>query len=120
MVGPYYTVAFGVMLGIIAIVILVATCAICLSDSQSYCCCYTYCIIAFSMALVFIGLGVAAFKVPPVVLGDNCVSNSYFEDIQMLAEVSRNSICFSCACYFPTSVIQQTYTTARKDLLIQK
>ena len=118
MVGQYYTVAFGVMLGIIGIVILVAICAICLSDSQSYCCCLTYCILALIMALVFIGLGVAAFKVPPIVLGDNCVSNSYFQDIQKLSELSQNSICFSCACYFPTSVILQTYTTARSYLLI--
>ena len=106
------------MLGIIGAVALVSICAICLSDSENYCCCVVYCLLALIIALAFIGVGVAAFKVPSLVLGDSCTSNSYFEDLQDFSQLAQNSICFTCPCYFPMSVIQGTYTTARRKLII--
>lgn len=100
------------------LIVLVAICAICLSNSDSRCCCMIYCILALILSLFFIGIGIAALKLPPVILGDNCTSNQYYKDLQRFSELAEASICFTCPCYFPTSVIQQTYTTARKFVSI--
>ena len=88
LVGVYFTVAFGVVLGIIAIAALVAICAICLSNSDSYCCCFLYCILALILGIIFLGIGIASYVAVPKALGDSCTSNSYFCDIQSFAELA--------------------------------
>jgi hypothetical protein len=87
-VGVYFTVAFGVVLGIIGIAALIAICAICLSNSESYCCCVLYCFLALIVGLIFLGIGIASYVAIPRALGDNCTSNSYFQDIQNFAELA--------------------------------
>lgn len=110
----YFTIAFGIMLGVMGLIILVAICGICLSNSDSRCCCVIYCILTLTLSVFLIGIGIAALLLPPVILGDNCTSNSYYVDLQRFTELSQTSICFTCPCYFPSSVILATYTPERK------
>ena len=77
--GNYFTVAFGVVLGIIILAALISVCGICLFSSTSCFCYICYSIFAVIIGIIFLGLGIASFIAIPYVIGDNCTSNSIFQ-----------------------------------------
>jgi hypothetical protein len=87
-VGDYFTIAFAIVIGIIGLATLIVICALCLANSSSYCCCIYYCILAFSIGIIFLGVGVASYIAIPIALGDTCTSHSIFNDIQNFYELA--------------------------------